>query len=474
MKGSTCWIGLLWIASSVQLYLADIPPPHEVFKCAQCHKANHIADCSGVAVCNKATEVCYVEEETDIGGETVVNAGCRLKEHCDGIGCFNEVGGTRERRDVLQRLQRRDVTELTTPDFLTRDITCHHCCDGEFCNMYGCPDKYDVTHLPGQRCFYCNHVSHPHHCTNAINCEPDHTCFYEMLQFNGDTEYNVGCHSNQMCKILETIHGQGRKKREIQVESSDRSLQDLLHRRKRSYHPVYAECCHHHMCNGHLPLLKAPPSMHSDKYRCPIFGVNNTWISTSPPTTTTTTEPTTTTLPPEPTCEDLEDCAVYGYDYACTGNFDSWAKVNCRKFCGYCTAATTTPVVTPTCEDLEDCSVYGHDYACSSQYEEWARTTCPKFCGYCTAPPTNTTCEDLEDCSLYGKDVACSAEYKAWAKITCPKFCGYCGQDNKPVMMRRAAHDTAYSVRNASPTAMKTPVPAMVVFTTMLVMFGVV
>ncbi|WAR30819.1 hypothetical protein MAR_033361 [Mya arenaria] len=214
MKGSTCWI--------------DIPPPHEVFKCAQCHKANHIADCSGVAVCNKATEVCYVEEETDIGGETV-----------------------------------------------------------------------------------------PH-------------------------------------------------------------------------------------------------------LRC-------TQINTAPPTTTTTTEPTTTTLPPEPTCEDLEDCAVYGYDYACTGNFDSWAKVNCRKFCGYCTAATTTPVVTPTCEDLEDCSVYGHDYACSSQYEEWARTTCPKFCGYC-----------------------------------------------KPVMMRRAAHDTAYSVRNASPTAMKTPVPAMVVFTTMLVMFGVV
>ncbi|WAR30802.1 hypothetical protein MAR_033344 [Mya arenaria] len=267
MKGSTCWI--------------DIPPPHEVFKCAQCHKANHIADCSGVAVCNKATEVCYVEEETDIGGETV---------HCDGIGCFNEVGGTRERRDVLRRLQRRDVTELTTPDFLT-----------------------------------------------------------------------------------------------------------------------------------------PPPSMHSDKYRCPIFGVNNTWISTAPPTTTTTTEPTTTTPPPEPTCEDLEDCAVYGYDYACTGNFYSWAKVNCRKFCGYCTAATTTPVLTPTCEDLEDCSVYGHDYACSAQYEEWARTTCPKFCGYCN-----------------------------------------------PVMMRRAAHDTAYSVRNASPTAMKTPVPAMVVFTTMLVMFGVV
>ena len=41
----------------------------------------------------------------------------------------------------MRRRHARDVTDVTPPDFNNRDITCHHCCDGEFCNMYGCPDK---------------------------------------------------------------------------------------------------------------------------------------------------------------------------------------------------------------------------------------------------------------------------------------------------------------------------------------------
>jgi len=59
---------------------SDILPPHQVFKCAACHKVTSFAACTGVAVCDRQTEVCYVEEETDAGGETVINAGCRLKE----------------------------------------------------------------------------------------------------------------------------------------------------------------------------------------------------------------------------------------------------------------------------------------------------------------------------------------------------------------------------------------------------------
>lgn len=53
-------------------------------------------------------------------------------QHCDGLGCFGE-SPLRKKRDLM--------TVHEVPDFVNRDIVCHHCCDGHFCNMYGCPDE---------------------------------------------------------------------------------------------------------------------------------------------------------------------------------------------------------------------------------------------------------------------------------------------------------------------------------------------
>ena len=58
-----------------------------------------------------------------------------------------------------------------------------------------------------------------------------------------------------MCKMLDMIHGNGRRRRVASPEVADASLHDLLHRERRDFHAVYAECCHEHMCNGRIPLL---------------------------------------------------------------------------------------------------------------------------------------------------------------------------------------------------------------------------
>ncbi|XP_052221273.1 uncharacterized protein LOC127837874 isoform X16 [Dreissena polymorpha] len=400
MNGRIILLGLI---NLVAVSLAAESAP-DVLKCAKCHKAPSMSACSDVAICNPQHEVCYVEQETDVGGETVVNAGCRRREHCDGFGCYNEETGSR---------QKRSLSASVTPDFFNRDIQCHHCCDGHFCNMHGCADQYDVSHLPGKRCFNCTHVQDPVHCSTAVNCEHDQDCIIEKLSFNGDIKYNLGCKKTRMCDMLDMIHHQHGA------------------RKKRDYHVMYSECCRHHMCNGWIPMLTADPPKSSDSYRCPILGYNNTWmvpVATDAPRTQTaiqTTAPLTTTT----TCADLVDCSLYGHDYACSATYEPWARTNCPKFCGYCGQPTSASGGSK-CQDTEDCSIYGFNYVCSDEFKEFATLKCPKFCGLCNeSAVTEAPCADLDtDCASYGSNYICVDPYKDWASMHCRKFCGICSE----------------------------------------------
>lgn len=62
-------------------------------------------------------------------------------QQCDAVGCFGDVYKRRKRSSIA----RDDGTKTNTGD-LNRDIVCHHCCNGDFCNMYGCPDSCKWVH----------------------------------------------------------------------------------------------------------------------------------------------------------------------------------------------------------------------------------------------------------------------------------------------------------------------------------------
>ncbi|XP_060578326.1 uncharacterized protein LOC132735403 [Ruditapes philippinarum] len=212
-----------------------------------------------------AVQVCYVEEEIDIGGEIVVNAGCREKTKCDAIGCFGDEN----------KIRKRSANQTSVgihSGQLDRDIVCHHCCDGDFCNMYGCPDSYeasftvsppkhpplyhvteisaicmvvlihvsrrcvvyclpaqtfsllardgdfcnmygcpdsfDVSHLPGSRCFVCDHVLQPEYCNVIKNCEAGYSCGKEIMSFGSGIRYTLLCIRTQV-RFMSILFGVG-------------------------------------------------------------------------------------------------------------------------------------------------------------------------------------------------------------------------------------------------------------------------
>ncbi|XP_060578268.1 uncharacterized protein LOC132735347 [Ruditapes philippinarum] len=226
-----------------------------VLKCMSCRKAAHFTHCEDMVKCNPIKEVCYVEEEIDIGGEIVVNAGCREKTKCDAIGCFGDESKIRKR-------SANQTSIGINSGQLDRDIVCHHCCDGDFCNMYGCPDSFDVSHLPGSRCFVCDHVLQPEYCNVIKNCEAGYSCGKEIMSFGSGIRYTLLCIRTQKCDLLKLIHSNNSG------------------RKKRNYQQIGADCCEGHLCNGYTPMKIDSPSMVSAIYKCPLRGTNQIPIDT--------------------------------------------------------------------------------------------------------------------------------------------------------------------------------------------------
>ncbi|XP_061197993.1 uncharacterized protein LOC133206079 [Saccostrea echinata] len=90
--------------------------------------------------------------------------------------------------------------------------------------------------------------------------------------------------------------------------------------------------------------------------------------------------------PPAPIdpCQDaIADCARYGQS-SCIGQYTDWAKINCQRFCQFCTPQIKTPP--PPCEDAlaapQKCTQF--DPNVCTQYKPWAQANCRKFCGYCS------------------------------------------------------------------------------------------
>lgn len=88
-------------------------------------------------------------------------------------------------------------------------------------------------------------------------------------------------------------------------------------------------------------------------------------------------------------CRDKDpDCADYGRDYICQGDYIPWAKTNCADFCGLCESQ---------CFDQDpDCAEYGRDYICQGDYIPWASIHCTKFCGFCDTATSGTSCLIVE------------------------------------------------------------------------------
>ena len=53
------------------------------------------------------------------------------------------------------------------------------------------------------------------------------------------------------------------------------------------------------------------------------------------------------------------------------------------------------------CVDKEDCSVYGYSYACSTEFVSWARIQCPAYCGLCSGKVYILMISSNFDFSLY-------------------------------------------------------------------------
>uniref|UniRef100_A0A8W8IXA3 ShKT domain-containing protein n=1 Tax=Magallana gigas TaxID=29159 RepID=A0A8W8IXA3_MAGGI len=97
----------------------------------------------------------------------------------------------------------------------------------------------------------------------------------------------------------------------------------------------------------------------------------------------------TTTIP----CVDaLSNCDVFNYTRICDrdGIYATWAKQNCRAYCGYCTVMTTT---VPCVDALQNCDVYNYTRICDRDgiYATWAKQNCGAYCGHCTNLQANAS-----------------------------------------------------------------------------------
>ncbi|XP_053374018.1 collagen alpha-1(XII) chain-like [Mercenaria mercenaria] len=141
--------------------------------------------------------------------------------------------------------------------------------------------------------------------------------------------------------------------------------------------------------------------------------------------------------PPQPCVDKKSNCDEYGQDICIATAFRKWTRENCARFCGIChytttTVSTTSPplTVSPVCADEEDnCDEYDPDMC--TKYQSWAKANCKRFCGYCQGVPTPTKpCVDtIGNCREYGHEICTSASFRKWTKEHCARFCEFCGVD---------------------------------------------
>ncbi|XP_063433373.1 mucin-2-like isoform X3 [Mytilus trossulus] len=139
---------------------------------------------------------------------------------------------------------------------------------------------------------------------------------------------------------------------------------------------------------------------------------------------------------PAPACEDTKtDCQSYQKSVCTDDAYRQWSYDNCRYYCRLCTPAqlamkdsqvTTLPPA--LCVDkLDDCKLYGKS-SCTGEYSSWAKENCRRYCGFCVGLPTPAPpCRDvIPNCNRYQKDTCTSMKYKGWAEENCNKYCGFC------------------------------------------------
>jgi hypothetical protein len=144
-----------------------------------------------------------------------------------------------------------------------------------------------------------------------------------------------------------------------------------------------------------------------------------------------------------PCVDKIDNCHEYG-TYICTSStLISWTKNNCYKYCGLCggTLPTEPPTLAPTTPELvcrnklSNCAEYGGKAMCDNPtYTSWARENCREYCGFCTnfvikpglTLHNNKTCPDWRlpvECTLVqeGPDCCplpkCPAGYQLTVKL---------------------------------------------------------
>ncbi|XP_046332904.1 uncharacterized protein LOC124115812 [Haliotis rufescens] len=89
-----------------------------------------------------------------------------------------------------------------------------------------------------------------------------------------------------------------------------------------------------------------------------------------------------------------------------------------------------SPPPLPCTDFLPNCDSYA-DSACTGTYESWARVKCARRCGFCGSPPPASPpplCKDhLDNCNQFQADTCTNSFYRKWAEDNCRKSCGFCG-----------------------------------------------
>ncbi|XP_060073518.1 uncharacterized protein LOC132553304 [Ylistrum balloti] len=191
---------------------------HEYYRCMYCHKAEHIIDCLEVITC-APHEVCYVEKEMLQSGWPVINAGCRSRHACNLKTCFGES------MHGYSHSKKRST------------LSCHHCCEGEFCNLYGCPDSEDMAVLPSTRCLGCDAVKDPVYCDKLINCPYSQQCVAYGVFHAGGLRFELGCEEKTYCNAF---------------KNNSKVSRDVTHHVGEI--DLASTCCDTHLCNRNWPV----------------------------------------------------------------------------------------------------------------------------------------------------------------------------------------------------------------------------
>ncbi|XP_069119392.1 uncharacterized protein [Argopecten irradians] len=328
---------------------------HDHYRCMYCRKAEHILDCLEVVTC-APHEVCFIEKEMLPSGWPVINAGCRSRHRCNLMTCFGE-----SMHGYNNHVKKRST------------LSCHHCCEGEFCNLYGCPDSEDMMVLPSTRCLACDAVKDPIYCDKMINCPYSQQCVSYGVFHAGGLRFELGCEERVYCGAFKNNSQVNQGKRDVNHHVGEIDLAST--------------CCDAHLCNRNWPMADQPlpkvisgftchhqtqPSLPSNITLPASSTVPNTQSTTAvntsyppsqaPPatpsaqslstTSSTTANPTTSsygfTIPTSENCKDRDTVTNCDYRNQTNHLCDTVTLTSvyyCVNFCGFCTPQTTKSVL---------------------------------------------------------------------------------------------------------------------------------